>query len=280
MYIILIIGAVHNRADYFGLAMYELCIFMEVEVCIIWTQMRSILPTDVLIPLRMVYTHPSQTRLPSAMSSRSNSGNSAGRSSAGGSSVGGAASDYEDNIVAPPDTFAGDTCATPTPGDFLSRHPGAGLDSGSSTPQCLDSPLLEATQCMPKVSPLSTRQLKAADDPSSLLRATPNTVSGLARSSSSHNSSPSPCAGSNNREDLSCDDGPGSSSPHAVVPQDSAPTGGGRVLNIWSSSQHSLRPSKDSFTGDIPDYSLTPLSGSGTSIETETESTAAEGTDM
>lgn len=223
------------------------------------------------------------------MSSRSNSGNSTG---------GGGASDYEDDIVAPPDTFAGDTCATPTPGDFLSRHPGsAGLDSGSSTPQCLDSPLLEGPQQLQKASPLATRQLRADDLSCLHQRAAPvvgTALSGLAQSS---RNSPSPVVtsgssasgGSNRCEDTPTSDGPPGIPPLAVAapPQDPTATGGGggggRVLNIWSSSQHSLRPSKDSFTGEILDYSLTPLAGSsGTSVETETESTAdsEDGTDM
>ena len=194
--------------------------------------------------------------------------------------------------MAPPDTFAGDTCATPTPGDFLSRHlAGAGLDSGSSTPQCLDSPSLETPQ-LPKVSPLSTRQLKAddlplsirqfkADDPPSLHRAAPNTVSGLAQSSHDSSSPPTITTTSSSSCHEAPPDGVGTPGSVIVTPQDSS-TGGGRVLNIWSSSQHNLRPSKDIFTGEILDYSLTPLTGGASSVETETESAAdsEDGTDM
>ena len=55
--------------------------------------------------------------------------------------------------MAPPEVFAGENCATPTPGD-VTPNSRAGTDSGTSTPRYLDSPSLD-------VSPLTSHLLKA-----------------------------------------------------------------------------------------------------------------------
>ena len=175
----------------------------------------------------------------------------------------------EDDIVAPPDIFSGDTCATPTPGDFLLGSGGG--DSGTSTPRYLDSPSVESLHGKGS-SPLASINLKAeksGDSPPS-----PRARSTLVQSTAARGGA----------RKIEHDDGgdQGSSStdlPPAPVSCDSP---SGRMFSIFTSSQHNLKPSNqshpDEFLEEILDYSLTSLP-STTSIESVSNE-PEEGTDM
>lgn len=179
-----------------------------------------------------VYTRTQVQPLPSALVSRSDSG--------------GGGAKNEDDIVAPPDIFSGDTCATPTPGDFLV----GGGDSGTSTPRYLDSPSAESLHT--KSSPLAAFNLKAdkpGNSPPSP-RGSPRTsslVQTTAASVRSHTREPD-----DNDRDASAD--------LSVV---SCGSPSGRMFSILTSSQHTSRPSDQSLpeqlSEEIPDYSLTSL---------------------
>lgn len=171
----------------------------------------------------------------------------------------------EDYIVAPPDIFSGDTCATPTPGDFLVG--GIGTDSGSSTPRYLDSPSVESLTS--KASPLATHHLMPDRHRSSSL--TPKEAPGTSSLVQTTSSGISP------QDDHSSVDT--SSGDLGRVTCDSP---SGRMLSILPSAQHNLKPSdknlSDEFSEEIPDYSLTSMP-SATSLGSQSNC-SEEGTDM
>lgn len=172
----------------------------------------------------------------------------------------------EDDIVAPPDIFSGDTCATPTPGDFLLG--GGGGDSGTSTPRYLDSPSVESLHS--RGSPLASFNLKAekaGDSPPS-----PRARSTLVQSTTARGSA----------RKVERDDADHGSNSAGLPPVTSCDSPSGRMFSILTSSQHNLRPSDqtrpEEFSEEIPDYSLTSLPSTTSigSVSNESE----EGTDM
>lgn len=65
----------------------------------------------------------------------------------------------DDLIVSPPEVFAGENCATPTPGN-VTPVPRGGTDSGTSTPRYLDSPNLDTSPSSGKISPLAAHLVR------------------------------------------------------------------------------------------------------------------------
>lgn len=207
----------------------------------------------------------------------------------------------DDIIVAPPDVFASENCATPTPGD-VSPIPRGGTDSGASTPRCLDSPSLDIPSFGGKVSPLTShlvRTERLGEFPyserqqtkfqsSSISHAlheahTMTTDTTTTRNSSSSSESNNKCSSSDphRRSDLT---------KLTIAPLDSAIAAAtSRVLSILSNSQKSLgtgstatAPSKNSTLteeADNPDISLRSLTRES-SNQSDSTTTSEEGNGM
>lgn len=174
-------------------------------------------------------------------------------------------------IVAPPEVFSGDNCATPTPGDF-SSHTGSGMDSGTSTPRYSDS--LSTESMTGKASPLTMFLAKAEK-----INSKPRSSS-LTHSLQEHQVAKT-TSGSSVRDDDD-DTRPDLHTKLYIAPHDSpAAKATSRILSILSSSQHNLKPSgTKSSSEDNPDYSLTSLPRHTSSLESESLDSVAEGTDM
>lgn len=148
------------------------------------------------------------------------------------SSDSGGGPDEYDIIVAPPDIFAGDNCATPTPGDFITG-PGAGMDSGTSTPRYMDSPSVDTPPS--KTSPLATFLLKT-EKPSDPPVKSKTQPSNLAQSShKAPNSPPNGSSASHHDQQLS---------KLSIAPRDSpVAVATSRVLSILSNTQPKMKAS-------------------------------------
>lgn len=190
------------------------------------------------------------------------------RSDSGG---GGGEEEEDDVIVAPPETFSGDNCATPTPGDFITSHSGTGIDSGSSTPRYLDSPSTssDALTGVVSPSPLSTHLQKAGE------------ISGekSANLSSNMMQSSHDCHNIAESSRKASSVGKSEFTKLSIAPRDS-PTAmvTSRILRVLAGAKQNSKNSvtKTSSEEDNPDFSLTRLSSTP-----ESESgTSEEGTDM
>lgn len=202
-------------------------------------------------------------RLPSADVSRSDSG-------------GGIEDDYL--IVAPPDLFSGDNCATPTPGDF-----GTGTDSGCSTPRLLDSPLVDMSS---KASPLATYLMKAerggSSDTSKEISKPRVQTSNLA-----HSIYRAP-GGTPQPRDVSDNQPQSPTNPEfsklSIAPHDSPMAAAtNRVLGILSSSNHTPKPSERGVAEGLDPasaFSLFSRESSAESRSSDRSSDSCEGTDM